>query len=124
MGWRAPARLLHRWPPRARDRCRCLPLPGACEPAPGARRARCRRAGPRIRSGAGYVADAVEALGQDVDEEAADELMRAERHGGVAAWPLDPVVLDLEGDARRIGGDQAAVGDGDAVGVARQVGED
>src|SRR5574342_444058 len=55
------------------------------------------------------VADAVEALGQDVEEEAADELVRAQRHGGVAARPLDPVVLDLEGDARRIGGDQAAV---------------
>src|SRR5262249_57418301 len=59
----------------------------------------------------------------DVDEEAADELASLEGHGGVAAWSLDPVVLDLEGDAPLVGGDQAAAGDGDAVGVARQVGE-
>jgi hypothetical protein len=45
------------------------------------------------------VADAMEALGQDVDEEAADELADVERHRGVAAGGLDPVVLDLEGDA-------------------------
>ena len=64
------------------------------------------------------VADAVEALRQDVEQEAADELGRGERHGGVAAWPFDPVVLDLEGDARLVGCDQAPVGDGDAMGVA------
>ena len=62
-------------------------------------------------------------FGQDVQQEAADELGRRERHGRVAAWSLDPVVLDPEGHARSVGGDQAAVGDGDAVGVARQVGE-
>jgi hypothetical protein len=66
--------------------------------------------------------DAMEGLGQDVGEETADELGDRKGHRRVAARALDPVVLDLEGDARRIGGDQAAVGDGDAVGVARQVG--
>jgi len=64
------------------------------------------------------VADAVLALGKHVDEEAADELVRLQRHGLVAAGPLDPVVLDPEGDAVGAGPDQAAVGDGDAVGVA------
>jgi hypothetical protein len=39
----------------------------------------------------------VEALGQDVDEEAADELADVERHRLVAARSLDPIVLDLEG---------------------------
>ncbi len=43
------------------------------------------------------VPDAVEAFGQDVDEEAADELMRLEGHGLVSAGTLDTVVLDLEG---------------------------
>jgi hypothetical protein len=62
------------------------------------------------------VTDAVEALGQDVDEEAADELGDLKGHRRVAARPLDPVVLDLECDAPLIRGDQAAVGDGDAVG--------
>src|ERR1700757_370603 len=69
------------------------------------------------------VAYAVEALGQDVDEEAADELVNVERHRGVAARSLDPVVLDLEGDPPPVERDQAAVGDGDTVGVARQIGE-
>ena len=46
-----------------------------------------------------------------------------QRHGRVSAWPFDPVILDLEGDAGRIGADQPAVGDGDAVGVAGQISE-
>ena len=41
----------------------------------------------------------MEALGQHVDEEAADEFAGVERHGHVAAGALDPVVLDLERDA-------------------------
>ena len=70
------------------------------------------------------VADAMEAGWQDMDEEAADELFGGERHdlGAVAAFSA--VVLPCEGDAGMIGGDQAAVGDGDAVGLARQIGQD
>ena len=64
------------------------------------------------------MADAVQSLGEDVDEEAADELVGCERHGLVAAGPVDPVVLDPECDAVGTGPDQAAVGDGYAVGVA------
>ena len=67
------------------------------------------------------VPDAMETLWQDVDEEAADELVRRQRHGLVAAGPVDPVVLDPECDAVGVGPDQAAVGDGDAVGVAGQI---
>src|SRR5262245_58457820 len=40
------------------------------------------------------LAYAVKALGQDVDEEAADELVNVERHRGVAARSFDPIVLD------------------------------
>src|SRR5882672_7089794 len=69
------------------------------------------------------VANAVEALGQDVDEEAADELAEVERHRGVPARSLDPVVLDLEGDTPLVERDQATVRDGDTVCVARQIGE-
>ena len=65
------------------------------------------------------VADAVEALGEDMQQEATDKLRHLERHGCVATRSLDPVVLDLEGDAVGIGCDQTAVGDGDAMGVAR-----
>ena len=61
------------------------------------------------------VTDAMEALRQHMEEEAADELGRVERHGLVPAGPLDPVVLDLERDAALVGADQAPVGDRDAV---------
>src|SRR5271166_2755870 len=69
------------------------------------------------------VADAVEAFGQDVGEEATDELVRAERHDLLARAAVGAVVLVPEGDALLVERDQPAVGDGDAVGVARQIGE-
>jgi len=67
------------------------------------------------------VADAVQAFWHHGNEEAADELEGLERHVLVAIAPLDAVVLPPEGDALLVAGDQAAVGDGDAVGVARQI---
>ena len=53
------------------------------------------------------MADAMEALRQDVHQEAADELVRCERHGFVAGRPLAAVVLPAEGDAAIIQGDEA-----------------
>src|SRR5215472_5136840 len=73
------------------------------------------------------VADPVEALGQHVHQEAADELMRGERHrlpAVGAVGPVDAVVLPPEGDGIGVGGDQSAVGDGDAMGVAREIAQD
>ena len=67
------------------------------------------------------MADAMEALRKDVAEEAANELVGIEGHRLVAAGPFDPIVLALERDACVIAGDQPAIGDGDAVGIARQV---
>jgi hypothetical protein len=58
-----------------------------------------------------------EAVRQDVDQKPADELAWLERHGLVAAGPLDPVVFVAKRNAGRVGG-----GDGDPVGVARQIG--
>src|ERR1700693_5733679 len=69
------------------------------------------------------VTDAVEAVGQHVAEEAADELGRRERHGLEALGPFDAIVLPLEGDAVVVAGDQPAVGDGDAMGVAGEISE-
>src|SRR6185436_18069485 len=69
------------------------------------------------------VADAVEALGQHVDEEAADELVGCERHRLVSVAALDPVILPFEDDTSLVECDQAAVGDGDAMGVAREIGQ-
>src|SRR6202047_3993438 len=60
----------------------------------------------------------VESVRQDMHQEPPDELVRLERHGLVAAGSLDPVVLVAERYAGRVGGDEAAVGDRDPVGVA------
>ena len=44
-----------------------------------------------------------------------------ERHRLPAVGPVDAVVLPAEGDAVVVGRDQTAVGDGDAMGVAREI---
>ena len=67
------------------------------------------------------VADAVQAFWQHVDEEAADELEGPERDLLVSIATLDAIILPLERDAALVKGDQATVGDGDAVGVTRQI---
>src|SRR5262245_28675240 len=69
------------------------------------------------------VTDAVEAAGQYVDEEAADELIAGQRHDLDPLPSLGAIVLPPEGDAVVVEGDQPAVGDGDAVSVAAEIGE-
>jgi len=69
------------------------------------------------------VTDAMKPAGQDVDQEAADELVGVERHQLVVSIDLGPVILPLEGHALAVEGDEPAVGNGDPVGVARHVGE-
>ena len=66
--------------------------------------------------------DPVEAVGQAVQQEAANELVRAQRHelGCVAVGVIAPA----EGNACVVGADQAAVGDGDTVRIAAEIGED
>jgi len=51
------------------------------------------------------------------------QLIGGERHALVSRAAVGAVVLVPEGDAVLVEGDQPAVGDGDAVGVARQIGE-
>ena len=63
----------------------------------------------------------MEARGQHVHEKAADELVGRERHQLVAVGTFDPVVLPLEGDACLIACEQAAIGNGDPMSVAREV---
>ena len=67
------------------------------------------------------VVDAVEATGQHVQQKAAHELARIERHCLVARAALVAVVLPPEGHAALIKRDEPAVGDGHPVRVARQV---
>ena len=58
-----------------------------------------------------------------MDKEAADELALREPHDFLPRAALGAVILVFERDAGTVAGQQAAVGDGDAVGVARQIGQ-
>lgn len=60
--------------------------------------------------------DTMKAVGQAMDQEAANELVRRERHH---PWRVAvSVIAPAEGDGGVVGADQAAVGDGDAVRVS------
>src|ERR1700732_5556818 len=69
------------------------------------------------------VTDAVESGWQHVDEEAADELAGCEGHDLVSIAAFAAVILPLEADAIVVERAQAAAGEGDAVGVAREIGQ-
>jgi hypothetical protein len=60
------------------------------------------------------VADAMEALRQNVEQKAPDELVGAERHDAVPRLPVAAVVLVAEGYAALVESNEAAVRDGDA----------
>jgi hypothetical protein len=85
----------------------------------------------RLSDGAGasgigeepVVSDAVKAVGQDVKEEAADELVCIERHNAVTGPSVAPVIFPFEADTLAIEGDEAGIGDGDTMGVAGEIGE-
>src|SRR5262249_3467346 len=59
-----------------------------------------------------------------VGEGATGGLVGCERHRFVSIAAFDSVVLPPEGDAVVVQCDQAAVRDGNAMGVARQIGQD
>src|SRR5215475_3368766 len=67
------------------------------------------------------VTDTVEALGQHMHQEATDELVGVERHHAVSLPTFEAIILPFEGDALVIERDQAAVGDGDAMGIEREI---
>src|SRR6516165_5600115 len=69
------------------------------------------------------VTDAMKSVGQDMDQEAADELVGVEGHKLIASVALGSVILPFERDARAVEGDETAVGNSNPVRVARQVGE-
>ena len=69
------------------------------------------------------VADAMHAVGDDVEQEASDELIGGDGNGAVARLIGVPGLATPEGDGAAVEGEDAAVGDGDPVGVARQVAE-
>jgi len=69
------------------------------------------------------MSDAVEAMWQDMEQEATDELVRRERHDALPLRTLPTVVFVAEGDAGIVVGDQTLIGDRDPVGVTREIGE-
>ena len=67
------------------------------------------------------VTDAMEAIGQRVKKEAADELVGFELHDLCRA--ILAVILPGEGDMILVEGDEPAVGDCDTMGIAAEIGE-
>ena len=67
------------------------------------------------------VADAVEALGQHVQKKAPDELVRVKPHRLPTARTVDAIVFPAKRDAGFVGCNEAAVGDGDTVGVTGKI---
>ena len=63
--------------------------------------------------------DAVEALRKNVEQEAADEFVRAECHGALTVGAAAAIVFVAERDTGLVERDQPTVRDGDAVGVSR-----
>jgi len=61
--------------------------------------------------------DAMEAAWQDMKQEAADELVGAQRHDLLPVRVVATVILVAEGDGGLVEGDEATVGDCDPVGV-------
>jgi hypothetical protein len=55
---------------------------------------------------------------------AADELVGGERHDLLAIVTFGPIVSPLKGVDLVVEGEQPAVGDGGAMGMARQIGQD
>src|SRR5437016_14653371 len=58
-----------------------------------------------------------------MDQESANELAGSECHDLLAVATIGAIVLPSEGDTGAVAGDQPAVGDGDAVGIAREIGQ-
>jgi hypothetical protein len=70
------------------------------------------------------VADAVEALGQHVQQEAPDELVRVQPHRLPAARAVAAIVLPAERNRVAVGCHEAAVRDGDTVRVTGEIAQD
>ena len=63
--------------------------------------------------------DAAEALRQHVEQEATNELVRVERHH--LALVVGAIILPAKADTTVLAGEEPAVGDGDAMGVAAEI---
>jgi hypothetical protein len=68
-------------------------------------------------------ADAMESAGEDIEQEAADELVGGKRHDLLPVWIVAASVLVAERDVGLVEVEKAPVRDGDAVTIARQASE-
>src|SRR5215467_11984940 len=62
-------------------------------------------------------------LWQNVEQKAPDELVGSEHHCAVPRLPAAAIILVAEGHAARIESKEATVRDGDAMGVAGEIGQ-
>src|ERR1700675_3267 len=69
-------------------------------------------------------ANAMEAIRQHMEEEAANELGDRDSHDFCLVIAAFPIVLPAEGDVGLVEIEQATVGDRNAMGVAREIGQD
>ena len=100
---------------------------------PFCRDGRCLAAQQRARSGErvdalvigeqSIVANAMEATRMHMQEEAADELVGGQRHRFLSLACGHTIILPLERHAALVVGDETAVGDGDAMGIAGEISE-
>src|SRR5947209_17357388 len=70
------------------------------------------------------VTNAMEALWQDVAEETADKFICCERHDLVARSTVGTIIFVVERDAVLVECNQSPIGDGNTVGVGRQISKD
>ena len=70
------------------------------------------------------VADAVETLGQHVDQETSDELVRLKPHRLPSVGAVDAIIFPAERDRVVIGCNEATVRDGDPMGVTGEIAQD
>ncbi len=68
--------------------------------------------------------DAMESIGEDMDQKAADELRCSQAHDLLAVTAFDTVILPAEGYSIGIGADQSVVRDGDPMCVSAQICQD
>ena len=67
------------------------------------------------------VTDPVKAAGQNVQQEAAHELVGNERHGFMTGLALGPLIFPAEGNTALVQGDESRVGYRHPVGITRQI---
>ena len=67
------------------------------------------------------VANAMKAAGQDMQQEAAHELLGTEGHGLVAGVCLGPIILPAKGDAALVQGNESLIRDRHPMGIAGQI---